>query len=835
MYGVITVAVIVVLLAMEHIYASLILAGMVAVSGGVIVRRMHLADRARRWLQSRRARWLAFITLAVGLALLLSILPRPLPIILLGAGLAIWAGWLLVATGLVGRSQITRLAQWVGTAWWARWLMFGAVTVVLYGLITGLEYPYSTLALVTLLAGVVPLTVAQTKPNADARVALARGLTLVAVVMAIASAYAFQLENGARFADAWKLLVIGAGALIVAVHQHLQVAGALDIPAPTDLSLIPARLSITHRRVFWAGVATMVILAEANGRVLKIPALVETSVHVQFFLLVLGIGLMTFGLGGMQLHWPAIRWRTVALVVALTAVALFLRFWQLDQALRFFVDELNFTDVVREFWGTPNVPLLEPMSGIAAFPFLYPYWQANAIALLGRNLIGLRAVSALIGALTIPAVYLLGRTLFDRKTALIAALLLATFPPHLHFSRLALNNVADPLFGTLGIAFVARGLISSRRGDYALGGALLGLTQYFYEGGRIIFMPVVALWLVGLLVLWGPRLRWRNWLLAGLTALIVALPIYYTLAAIDRPVAARLVNNHTALGVDYWRNLLETGFFEDHIRMRIIQPFLVYIQAIEGSFFYRGETGLILPALVPAFFLGIGYALARLRRPGPLILLLLWLATTFGNSLMVEADQSPRYVLVFPTLMVFAAVGIRYTLPMLLPRFRHLRAALMITLVVGLAAYQANYYFNRHLIVYNHQMRSSWGHPDAEDAVLRSLNFPPDTEIHIISAVAPDENFTHGFLRFFNDDLELETLDPQAVTEDYIARLNPAVDHAFFVEQGQDEVLQRLKAHFYLLPPQFSPYDDLTSFEQFPLYYAPALPGYHYPGPSADS
>ena len=148
---------------------------------------------------------------------------------------------------------------------------------------------------------------------------------------------------------------------------------------------------------------------------------------------------------------------------------------------------------------------------------------------------------------------------------------------------------------------------------------------------------------------------------------------------------------------------------------------------------------------------------------------------------------------------------------------------LMVGLGVGLGAYQADYYFNRHLIVYNHQMRNSRGHPDAHDAVLRSLNFPPDTRIHLISAIPPDENFTHGFLRYFSDDLELDTLSPQDVTEGYIAELDLAVDHAFFVEQGREEVLSLLEAHFYLLPPQASPYEDIATFEQFPLYYAPAL------------
>jgi hypothetical protein len=190
---------------------------------------------------------------------------------------------------------------------------------------------------------------------------------------------------------------------------------------------------------------------------------------------------------------------------------------------------------------------------------------------------------------------------------------------------------------------------------------------------------------------------------------------------------------------------------------------------------------------------------------------------------MVAANHAPRYVLIFPTLMVLAAVGVRYTLPLLLPRYRYLRAVLLAVIVVGLAAYQADYYFNHHLIVYNHQMRNNWPHPDAHDAVLRSLNFPADTKILVISAVRADENFTRGFLRFFNDDLSLDTVALEDLTEDYVVALDLTVDHAFFVEQDHDEAIRLLEAHFALLPPQFSPYDDIGTFEQFALYYAPAL------------
>jgi hypothetical protein len=60
----------------------------------------------------------------------------------------------------------------------------------------------------------------------------------------------------------------------------------------------------------------------------------------------------------------------------------------------------------------------------------------------------------------------------------------------------------------------------------------------------------------------------------------------------------------------------------------------------------------------------------------------------------------------------------------------------------------------------------------------------------------------------------------------YVARLTRGVDHAFYLEPGLDTVLICLEQHFYLRPPQASPYTDLRPSDQFTLYYAPYLPGY---------
>jgi hypothetical protein len=177
-------------------------------------------------------------------------------------------------------------------------------------------------------------------------------------------------------------------------------------------------------------------------------------------------------------------------------------------------------------------------------------------------------------------------------------------------------------------------------------------------------------------------------------------------------------------------------------------------------------------------------------------------------------------------LALFLAIGIRYTLPMLVPHLAKARNVVMVGLVLALSGFQTYYYFNIHLPTFNHQMRASNPHPDAQDAALRSMNFPPNTHVHLISEIASNEGYTQGFMSLLNDDIVIHSLRPRELTINYIDGLNPNVDHAFYIAAGHDNLLALLERYMVVLPPQHSPYDDIPDYQQFTLYYAPSLPGF---------
>ena len=140
-------------------------------------------------------------------------------------------------------------------------------------------------------------------------------------------------------------------------------------------------------------------------------------------------------------------------------------------------------------------------------PAMYLYVVAPFVAALGSTMEAIRLPSALAGVATIPILYFQTRDLFGRRAAAIATFLLVTSTVHIHFSRLAINVIEVPLFASLSLWLLARGIC--RRDDrwYLLAGMAGGLGFYFHFGARLI-APILVLVLLGQFVF--ARSAWRQ-------------------------------------------------------------------------------------------------------------------------------------------------------------------------------------------------------------------------------------------------------------------------------------------------------------------------------------
>jgi len=162
---------------------------------------------------------------------------------------------------------------------------------------------------------------------------------------------------------------------------------------------------------------------------------------------------------------------------------------------------------------------------------LFFYLAGGLMRLLGNSVFTLRLTAALVGILTVAAVYWLGLELFrDRRMALVAAALLAISFWHLLFSHLGFRAITQPLLQTLTVAALLRGLRLEQRKWLLLSGIFLGLTAYTYLAARLF--PVLLLQ-GSLPLLFGHQWRKRGLqlLLVGGVALIVVAPLLSFFAA----------------------------------------------------------------------------------------------------------------------------------------------------------------------------------------------------------------------------------------------------------------------------------------------------------------
>lgn len=155
---------------------------------------------------------------------------------------------------------------------------------------------------------------------------------------------------------------------------------------------------------------------------------------------------------------------------------------------------------------------------------LYLYLQTISIVLFGHTAFALRVVSAVVGTLTVPALYLLVRRLGGQRLALFAAGILAVTYWHVHVSRLGYRAITLPLCECLAWWALWNGATQRDWRWLAAGGAFVGLALYTYSTARVFPLAVMC-WFLWLAI---RRRDWRDLLrlvVVGAVALLVFSPL----------------------------------------------------------------------------------------------------------------------------------------------------------------------------------------------------------------------------------------------------------------------------------------------------------------------
>ena len=395
-----------------------------------------------------------------------------------------------------------------------------------------------------------------------------------------------------------------------------------------------------------------------------------------------------------SLGWP--QWERAALL-GLFVAALLVRAWQAGEIPPALSGDEGGAGraAVDIFEGRLNNPFVVSWYSFPSFYFFIP---AVSIAALGASFEAIRLPSAIAGALTVVALYVLGRSMWDRRTGTIAALLIATMHTHIHFSRIGLNNIWDGLLVVLALAFFWRGWSTGRRNSFIAAGLTVGLSQYFYASGRLV-PALLATWLVLALVTDRQALRARAGGLLSLlaVAVVVFLPLGIFFAHHPNEFAAPM-NRVTILGTWLENEVQMTGEPAGKILLRAFALAASGFTVNPVRSWYLPGKPLLLPLAALLFYLGLLFAALRPRDPRPR-LLIIWL---FGVTCIGALTESPpagqRYVVGLPAAALLAA----WALSSLAagadrrwPRARIATAAAVAAIVTTSVVMDLNFYFRQ--------------------------------------------------------------------------------------------------------------------------------------------
>ena len=333
--------------------------------------------------------------------------------------------------------------------------------------------------------------------------------------------------------------------------------------------------------------------------------------------------------------------------------------------------------------------------GWFSFPSFYFALQSVGIQLMGQTIEALRVPSAFAGALAVVATYGLARSLFDRKTAVLAGLYMMASHYHIHISRIGLNNIWDSLFGALAILGFWHGWKSGKRMWYVICGVSLGVGQYFYVSIRVL--PLIFLVWSAFAFLFNRETfmkRLPGMILAAFVAFIVAIPLGYFFwhhpdefnAPLQR---VTILGERLASEVQY-RGQSAPSILWEQFRLAILGFTQMPLRLL-----YDPGSPLLLTGAATLFLLGIAWGFTHfdLRY---LLLFLPLLGVIASNTVSQSPPASQRFILAMPIVAVLVAVPLGLLgkwLDNLWGKRKFVGMVVTAVLMLGVVAQDLSYYF----------------------------------------------------------------------------------------------------------------------------------------------
>jgi 4-amino-4-deoxy-L-arabinose transferase-like glycosyltransferase len=396
-----------------------------------------------------------------------------------------------------------------------------------------------------------------------------------------------------------------------------------------------------------------------------------------------------------------------------------------------------------------------------SFPSLFFAIPGISIDIFGHTIEALRFPSAMAGALTVVATFFAARAMFGKRTAWFAAIFLAAFHFHNHFSRIGLNNIWDGLWYVVTIAAFWVGWEKDNRNAFVVAGLSLGISQYFYTSSHSLLLLVIGWILVS--VIFDRRTIKKAWisiLLMMFVAGIVAIPLIWHYIKFHNTFFEPM--NRVAM-TSSW--LTETALRSGTTWLNIM--YQQFVKAI-GAFTFEPlrvwyTPGVPLLRPLPAALFIIGLILLFLRkRKWQIIPITLWLLLfIFIGAFSMDTPASQRYVAAAPVCALLVGLGLGESTELVGSYFskgKRWIEIIAILIIAFLALDELNFYFR----VYTPLTRVSMAHSNDVFAQ-RLADFlqgkPADTQV--IFFASPNMGYySVSSIQYLNPGIKGADVDP---------------------------------------------------------------------------
>jgi hypothetical protein len=355
---------------------------------------------------------------------------------------------------------------------------------------------------------------------------------------------------------------------------------------------------------------------------------------------------------------------SLALLLAILALAAFCRLWQLDHfPFGFWVDEADNGLAAVQILNDPAFRPLYFASTNA--PAHFNYLIAMSFSFLGVNPFAQRLVAATFGIVAVLFAYLLFRRWMGPTMGAFAAVLLAVMRYHLTFSRFGVQVIATTTFELAALYFLDRALAHRKPMDFAGFGLSIGLGLAFYTAFRL-FPIALLVGLMGMLVGYAIRHGFRSaleryvlrlsshWIIAALALVLSAAPV--AAAAISEPDA--FFSRTGTVSIFEKRD-------EPNLARALASNTVKHLEMFNVAGDRNGRHNLpgapmLDPIMGALFVVGAAFALWRWRDPPNVLMLCTFFIMLLAGilSLDFEAPQALRSVGVIPAVVYFSVLPV---------------------------------------------------------------------------------------------------------------------------------------------------------------------------------